>query len=97
MTPLARALATAIRVYQLGIAPYLGANCRYTPGCSTYALEAIRIHGALRGVWLALRRLARCHPWGGSGYDPVPANASMPAMVAGCSHGAHRHLDASAG
>lgn len=61
-----------IRAYQLLIAPVLGANCRYWPSCSRYAAEAVHVHGAARGSWLALKRLARCHPWGGSGVDPVP-------------------------
>ena len=68
----ARALLVLIRGYQLGISPLLPAACRYTPTCSAYAAEAIRRHGALRGSWLATRRLLRCHPWGGHGYDPVP-------------------------
>ena len=97
MTLLARALAAAIRFYQLGVAPYLGTNCRFTPGCSSYALEAIGTHGAFRGTWLALRRLARCHPWGGSGYDPVPPTKTTSTETMGCSHRGHRHLDASAG
>ena len=62
----------AIRGYQLGIAPVLGPACRYEPSCSHYASEAVVRHGALRGSWLALRRVLRCHPWAGSGYDPVP-------------------------
>lgn len=61
-----------IRGYQLLISPFLGANCRYQPTCSEYAREAITRHGALKGGALALRRIGRCHPWGGSGYDPVP-------------------------
>ncbi len=61
-----------IRSYQLFLSPVLGANCRYAPTCSGYAQEAIRQHGPFRGGWLALRRIGRCHPWGGSGYDPVP-------------------------
>lgn len=72
MRPMAWLLKLAIKAYRLSISPWLGTNCRYTPGCSAYALEAIERHGALRGSWLAARRLARCHPWGGSGYDPVP-------------------------
>jgi putative membrane protein insertion efficiency factor len=62
-----------IRGYQLAISPLLLPSCRYLPSCSDYAIEAISRHGALVGLGLALRRLARCHPWGGSGYDPVPA------------------------
>ena len=61
-----------VRFYQLFISPVLPPACRFYPTCSAYALEAIMTHGVLRGGWLALRRLARCHPWGGSGYDPVP-------------------------
>lgn len=65
-------LTGLIRLYQLAISPLLGPNCRYAPSCSEYAREAIARFGPLRGGWLALRRLGRCHPWGGSGYDPVP-------------------------
>ena len=66
------ALIGAIKVYQVAISPWLGGNCRYLPTCSAYAEEALRVHGVRRGVWLTVRRLGRCHPWGGSGYDPVP-------------------------
>jgi putative membrane protein insertion efficiency factor len=61
-----------IRAYQRAISPLLPPACRYAPSCSQYALTAVEQHGAWRGGWLALRRLARCHPFGGSGYDPVP-------------------------
>ncbi|MGE0120887.1 MAG: membrane protein insertion efficiency factor YidD [Dongiaceae bacterium] len=61
-----------IRLYQYGLSPVLPRTCRYLPTCSDYAREAIERHGAMRGGWLALRRLLRCHPWGGHGYDPVP-------------------------
>jgi putative membrane protein insertion efficiency factor len=61
-----------VRGYQLLISPLLAPSCRYLPSCSDYAIEALARHGALRGSVLALRRLCRCHPWGGSGYDPVP-------------------------
>lgn len=61
-----------IRGYQLLVSPMLGPSCRYLPSCSDYAAEAIERHGPLAGTWLALKRLARCHPWGRSGYDPVP-------------------------
>ncbi len=61
-----------VRFYQYCISPLLPPSCRFIPTCSAYAVEAVMVHGVLRGGWLTLRRLARCHPWGGSGYDPVP-------------------------
>ena len=61
-----------IRFYQVAISPLLGPSCRFTPTCSEYAREAIAKYGAVKGLWLAVKRLLRCHPWGGSGYDPVP-------------------------
>ena len=61
-----------IRAYQLLVSPLLGPRCRFYPSCSQYALDAITQHGSLRGGWLALRRLARCHPFHSGGYDPVP-------------------------
>lgn len=67
----ARLLASLIRLYQSARAGHLS-PCRFQPSCSAYALEAVETHGALRGGWLAVRRLARCHPLGGWGYDPVP-------------------------
>lgn len=72
MTPLAYALSLPVRAYRLVFSPWVGHNCRYQPTCSAYALEALERHGGLRGGRLMLRRIARCHPWGGSGYDPVP-------------------------
>jgi hypothetical protein len=68
----ARLFLILIRGYQRGISPMLPAACRYTPTCSAYAHEAIGRYGAARGSWLAAKRLLRCHPWGGHGYDPVP-------------------------
>ena len=65
-------LIAIIRFYQLIISPILPASCRYTPSCSHYTLEAIRVWGPLRGSWLGLKRIASCHPRGGHGYDPVP-------------------------
>ena len=65
-------LRRLVRLYQIFLSPALPPRCRYLPTCSDYAIEALARHGALGGSWLALRRLARCHPWGGSGYDPVP-------------------------
>ncbi|HEX9055650.1 MAG TPA: membrane protein insertion efficiency factor YidD [Gemmatimonadales bacterium] len=67
-----RGLVVLIRAYQLVISPALPPACRFTPTCSQYALEAIRRHGALRGSWLAVRRLARCHPFNPGGFDAVP-------------------------
>ncbi len=61
-----------IRAYQLAISPLLGPKCRFFPSCSQYAAEAIDAHGALRGSWLAVKRIARCHPWHEGGFDPVP-------------------------
>lgn len=61
-----------IRFYQLSISPLKPPSCRFVPTCSEYGLEAIRKHGAIKGGWLTLKRISRCHPWGGSGYDPVP-------------------------
>ena len=72
MNPISLLLRVVIRVYQWVLAPVLGANCRYEPSCSEYAYEALGLHGPLAGSWLALRRILRCHPWGGCGYDPVP-------------------------
>ena len=62
-----------LRAYRLLISPIYGQVCRYHPSCSAYALEAVTVHGSVRGTGLALRRLARCHPWAAGGYDPVPA------------------------
>jgi len=76
MISLRRVATLPIRVYQLAISPLLPPSCRYHPTCSAYAVEAFERHGLLRGAWLTLWRLARCHPWGGSGYDPVPAPLS---------------------
>lgn len=61
-----------IYIYRICISPFTPPRCRYTPTCSQYAIEAIKKHGVLKGGWLAVKRIARCHPWGGSGYDPVP-------------------------
>ena len=69
---LAWPLIILVRIYRLAISPWLGINCRYDPTCSTYAIEALRTHGIFSGAWLAARRIGRCHPWGGAGYDPVP-------------------------
>jgi uncharacterized protein len=65
-------LILLVRTYQIALSPLLPASCRYYPSCSTYAIEALERHGALRGGWLTLRRLARCNPFRPGGYDPVP-------------------------
>jgi len=72
---LGRLLLAGIALYRCTLAHVLGGHCRFHPSCSVYAAEAIRLHGSRRGVGLALRRLARCHPWGGGGEDPVPESA----------------------
>ncbi|MGJ1195463.1 membrane protein insertion efficiency factor YidD [Sphingobacterium spiritivorum] len=61
-----------IRFYQLFISPLLGANCRYTPTCSQYGMDAIKKYGPFKGGWMAIKRILRCNPWGGHGHDPVP-------------------------
>ena len=66
-------LTVLIRGYQLVISPLLGPRCRFYPSCSHYAMEAIETHGSLRGVWLTIKRISRCHPWHEGGFDPVPA------------------------
>jgi putative membrane protein insertion efficiency factor len=65
-------LIVFIKAYRLVLSPYIGQHCRFTPTCSCYAIEAIDQHGALKGGWLGLKRLLRCHPWAKGGYDPVP-------------------------
>jgi putative membrane protein insertion efficiency factor len=69
---LAWPLVLLVRIYQYTLSPWLGPNCRFEPSCSAYAVEALQQHGAFRGSALAARRIARCHPWGDAGYDPVP-------------------------
>ncbi len=66
-----------IRFYQWFLSPMLGPTCRYQPTCSHYMVEAIEEWGVLRGLWLGLKRISRCHPWGGHGYDPVPENKTQ--------------------
>ena len=68
----ARLVRGVLRVYKWTLSPLLGPRCRYLPSCADYADEAIARHGLLRGGWLAIKRIARCHPWGRHGYDPVP-------------------------
>lgn len=70
-------LIVLIKLYRYAISPYLAPSCRYTPTCSSYAIEAIERHGIFRGSWLAVRRVSRCHPWHEAGYDPVPENNDL--------------------
>jgi putative membrane protein insertion efficiency factor len=79
----ARLAVLLVRGYQLLLSPLVGGSCRFVPSCSAYAVEAIEAHGALRGVLLAARRVGRCHPWGGSGYDPVPPRKTSPLTAPG--------------
>jgi len=76
MTPLAYVLSVPVRAYRLFGSPWVGNACRYQPTCSAYALEALEKHGGIKGSWLAAKRIGRCHPLGGDGYDPVPPATS---------------------
>ena len=76
MSPAAILLRGLVRLYQLTLSPLLPMACRFDPSCSRYAMQALAEHGALKGSLLAAKRLGRCHPWGGSGYDPVPPAAT---------------------
>ena len=76
MTMMARIFAAPVHVYRWTIGPLLPKSCRFEPSCSRYAIEAIESHGPMVGLWLTLRRLLRCHPWGGYGYDPVPGETA---------------------
>lgn len=79
----ARLLLLPIYFYRYCISPLIGPRCRFYPTCSTYAVEAIKVHGAIKGGWLAVKRIARCHPWSEAGEDPVP----------NCRHKQHSHKD----
>lgn len=69
---LSSVLLGIIKIYQVLISPLLGSNCRFTPTCSRYGVEAIKKHGPFKGFWLTVKRIGRCHPWGRHGHDPVP-------------------------
>jgi putative membrane protein insertion efficiency factor len=69
---MSRLLLALIRAYRYALSPWWGRGCRFTPTCSEYAADAVERHGAVRGSWLALRRVGRCHPWHAGGYDPAP-------------------------
>ena len=72
MSPLAFLVSLPVRGYRLLLSPWVGHGCRYQPTWSAYAMEALERHGAVKGTWLAAKRVLSCHPWGGHGYDPVP-------------------------
>ncbi|MBR3085328.1 MAG: membrane protein insertion efficiency factor YidD [Kiritimatiellae bacterium] len=74
--PVTWAIVTLVRAYKVTLSPLFTGCCRFSPSCSTYCIEAVETHGPLRGGWLALRRLLRCHPFGPSGYDPVPGRGN---------------------
>ncbi|MGM0375350.1 MAG: membrane protein insertion efficiency factor YidD [Bacteroidota bacterium] len=65
-------LLIPVRIYQYVISPVIGPSCRYTPTCSVYSVQALKKHGPFKGLWLSIKRIISCNPWGGSGYDPVP-------------------------
>ena len=65
-------LILPIKLYQILLSPLIGPSCRFTPTCSNYAIEAINKHGPIKGIWLSIKRISKCHPWGDSGHDPVP-------------------------
>ena len=81
-------LSAPVYVYRYCISPFTPMACRFNPTCSAYALQALKAHGPLKGGWLAVRRLVRCHPWGGSGDDPVPASThhSTASLTKKCGH-----------
>jgi putative membrane protein insertion efficiency factor len=69
---ISKALIWLVKIYQLTLSPLIGGGCRYTPSCSQYMIEAIDVWGPAKGIWMGLRRISRCAPWGGHGHDPVP-------------------------
>lgn len=73
-TIFSKLLIGLVRFYQLAISPWLGSSCRYSPTCSQYMIDAVKEWGPLKGFWLGIKRIGRCHPWGGDGHDPVPEN-----------------------
>ena len=79
-------LLLLLRGYQLGISPFLGQTCRFYPTCSNYAIEAIGVHGTLKGSLLTAKRLCKCHPWHPGGVDPVPQKSSAPSNGCRCTH-----------
>jgi hypothetical protein len=69
-------IVSLVKFYQAAISPWLGKSCRYSPTCSRYMIEAVEEWGPLKGIWMGIKRIGRCHPWGGDGYDPVPKRTS---------------------
>jgi putative membrane protein insertion efficiency factor len=94
---LGRILIAGVRSYQLLVSSWTPPSCRFTPTCSSYAVEAIERHGAVRGTWLAVKRIARCHPWGGFGYDPVPLARDEGHATLSCAEHAEAHGGAGLG
>ncbi|GAA5140566.1 hypothetical protein GCM10023340_00880 [Nocardioides marinquilinus] len=82
-----------LRLYRLVISPLYGQVCRYYPSCSAYALEAVEVHGAAKGSWLAVRRVARCHPWAAGGVDKVPPRRERPARAARAARSTQPSID----
>lgn len=91
LNPVRSVLIGLLKAYRFAISPLYGQVCRYHPSCSAYALEAVTVHGSIKGTWLAARRVGRCHPWAAGGYDPVPAKKSA---GAGKDDGAQQQLGA---
>lgn len=86
-------LIALIRFYQLALSPFIASGCRYTPTCSSYAIEAVRSQGIFRGSWLAIRRIGRCHPGYEGGYDPVPGSESSDCLSTTCKSSACKPED----
>ena len=100
MTYFARIVAAPVRAYRALLSPLLRPSCRFYPTCSDYTLQALQQHGALKGLWLAIGRISRCHPWGGSGLDPVPGTPDWDRVNSpefqgqDCTHHHHLHTQA---
>lgn len=90
---LIRAMVGVLKVYQWALSPFLGSNCRFYPSCSQYSIEALQHHGVLRGVWLTLRRLVKCHPYHSGGFDPVPLKQECSSQDALLDSSLHRLPD----
>ncbi|MFL6159555.1 MAG: membrane protein insertion efficiency factor YidD [Marmoricola sp.] len=82
-----------LKAYRFAISPLYGQVCRYHPTCSAYALEAVTVHGSIKGSWMAVRRIGRCHPWAAGGYDPVPRRSDEKSIPSKTDRVAEPHLD----